>query len=136
MGERDVLLLEQGRLTCGTIWHAAGLRRAEAPEPQHDADEPVQHRLYAKLEASAARRQVTCGMSACAASVCAPRTARRSPSTGETLDLHWAMRWPRQELGTVWRPLTSPLYDLLAKRGAVFGSKNGWERANYFKPCP
>ena len=25
-----------------------------------------------------------------------------------------------------------PLYDLLAARGAVFGAKNGWERANYF----
>ena len=34
------------------------------------------------------------------------------------------------------RPLrTSPLYDLLASRGAVFGSKNGWERANYFLPA-
>jgi 4-methylaminobutanoate oxidase (formaldehyde-forming) len=55
--------------------------------------------------------------------------------TGETLGLHYAMRWPRQELETA-RPLrTSPLYDLLADRGAVFGSKNGWERANYFKPA-
>jgi hypothetical protein len=53
--------------------------------------------------------------------------------TGETLGLHYAMRWPRQELETA-RPLrTSPLYDLLGK-GAEFGSKNGWERANYFKP--
>ena len=25
LGERDVLLLEQGKLTCGTTWHAAGL---------------------------------------------------------------------------------------------------------------
>jgi 4-methylaminobutanoate oxidase (formaldehyde-forming) len=55
--------------------------------------------------------------------------------TGETLGLHYAMRWPRQELETA-RPLrTSPLYDLLAGRGAVFGSKNGWERANVFKPA-
>jgi glycine cleavage system aminomethyltransferase T/glycine/D-amino acid oxidase-like deaminating enzyme len=54
--------------------------------------------------------------------------------TGETLGLHYAMRWPRQELQTA-RPLrTSPLYDLLAARGAEFGSKNGWERANYFRP--
>jgi 4-methylaminobutanoate oxidase (formaldehyde-forming) len=54
--------------------------------------------------------------------------------TGETLGLHYAMRWPRQELETV-RPLrTSPLYDLLVARGAEFGSKNGWERANYFRP--
>jgi 4-methylaminobutanoate oxidase (formaldehyde-forming) len=54
--------------------------------------------------------------------------------TGETLGLHYAMRWPRQELQTA-RPLrTSPLYDRLAARGAEFGAKNGWERANCFKP--
>jgi glycine cleavage system aminomethyltransferase T/glycine/D-amino acid oxidase-like deaminating enzyme len=54
--------------------------------------------------------------------------------TGETLGLHYAMRWPRQELVTA-RPLrTSPLYDLLAAKGAEFGSKNGWERVNYFRP--
>ncbi len=54
--------------------------------------------------------------------------------TGETLGLHYAMRWPRQELQSA-RPLrTSPLYDRLAARGAEFGAKNGWERANYFRP--
>lgn len=54
--------------------------------------------------------------------------------TAETLGLHYAMRWPRQELETA-RPLrTSPLYDLLAAKNAEFGSKNGWERVNYFKP--
>ncbi len=54
--------------------------------------------------------------------------------TSETLGLHYAMRWPRQELATV-RPLrTSPLYDLLKDKGAEFGSKNGWERVNYFRP--
>lgn len=67
-----------------------------------------------------------------------PFTANRkalAERTGETLGLHYAMRWPRQELVTA-RPLrTSPLYDLLAARGAEFGSKNGWERANYFKPA-
>ena len=53
--------------------------------------------------------------------------------TGETLGLHYAMRWPRQELQTV-RPLrTSPLYDLLTAKGAEFGAKNGWERVNYFR---
>ncbi len=55
--------------------------------------------------------------------------------TAETLGLHYAMRWPRQELETA-RPLrTSPLYDLLRTKGAEFGSKNGWERANYFRPA-
>jgi 4-methylaminobutanoate oxidase (formaldehyde-forming) len=56
-----------------------------------------------------------------------------SERTGETLGLHYAMRWPRQELETA-RPLrTSPLYDLLMAKGAEFGAKNGWERANYFR---
>jgi 4-methylaminobutanoate oxidase (formaldehyde-forming) len=55
--------------------------------------------------------------------------------TVETLGLHYAMRWPREELRTV-RPLRrSPLYDRLAARGAVFGTKLNWERANYFLPA-
>ena len=55
--------------------------------------------------------------------------------TGETLGLHYAMRWPRQELQTARGLRTSPLVDLLGAKGAEFGSKNGWERANYFKPA-
>jgi 4-methylaminobutanoate oxidase (formaldehyde-forming) len=58
-----------------------------------------------------------------------------SERTGETLGLHYAMRWPRQELQTA-RPLRcSPLYELLSAKGASWGSKFGWERANYFKPA-
>ncbi|MDQ6621121.1 MAG: FAD-dependent oxidoreductase [Pseudomonadota bacterium] len=54
--------------------------------------------------------------------------------TVESLGLHYAMRWPREELATV-RPLRrSPLYDRLKAKGAVFGSKLNWERANYFLP--
>ena len=30
LGWRDVVLLEQGRLTCGTTWHAAGPGRPDA----------------------------------------------------------------------------------------------------------
>jgi glycine/D-amino acid oxidase-like deaminating enzyme/glycine cleavage system aminomethyltransferase T len=52
--------------------------------------------------------------------------------TVETLGLHYAMRWPRHELES-GRPLrTSPLYGRLKAKGAVFGSKFGWERANWF----
>jgi 4-methylaminobutanoate oxidase (formaldehyde-forming) len=54
--------------------------------------------------------------------------------TVESLGLHYAMRWPREELQTV-RPLRrSPLYDRLRAKGAVFGTKLNWERANYFLP--
>ncbi len=54
--------------------------------------------------------------------------------TVESLGLHYAMRWPREELRSA-RPLRrSPLYDRLKAKGAVFGTKLGWERANYFLP--
>ena len=54
--------------------------------------------------------------------------------TVETLGLHYAMRWPREELQSV-RPLRrSPLYERLQAKRAVFGTKNNWERANYFLP--
>jgi 4-methylaminobutanoate oxidase (formaldehyde-forming) len=55
--------------------------------------------------------------------------------TVESLGLHYAMRWPREELATV-RPLRrSPLYDRLRAKRAVFGTKMNWERANYFLPA-
>ncbi|MGE5172150.1 MAG: GcvT family protein, partial [Rudaea sp.] len=54
--------------------------------------------------------------------------------TVETLGLHYAMRWPREELVSA-RPLRrSPLYDRLKAKGGVFGTKLNWERANYFLP--
>jgi 4-methylaminobutanoate oxidase (formaldehyde-forming) len=54
--------------------------------------------------------------------------------TVETLGLHYAMRWPRQELFSA-RPLRrSALYDRLAAKGARFGARMGWERALYFAP--
>ncbi len=68
----------------------------------------------------------------------APFNANRrwlTERTVETLGLHYAMRWPRHELES-GRPLRrSPLYDRLAAKGAWFGSKLGWERANYFAPA-
>jgi len=50
----------------------------------------------------------------------------------ETLGLHYAMPWPNRELDTARPFRRSPLYGRLAAKGAVFGSKMGWERANYF----
>ncbi|MGE0282176.1 MAG: FAD-dependent oxidoreductase [Rhizobiaceae bacterium] len=50
----------------------------------------------------------------------------------ETLGLHYAMPWPNRELDLA-RPLRcSPVYERLKAKGAVFGSKMGWERANWF----
>jgi len=50
----------------------------------------------------------------------------------ETLGLHYAMPWPNRELHTARPFRRSPLYDRLAAKGACFGSKMGWERANWF----
>jgi glycine cleavage system aminomethyltransferase T/glycine/D-amino acid oxidase-like deaminating enzyme len=53
---------------------------------------------------------------------------------GEILGLHYAVPWPNREL-TSARPFRrSPVHHLLAAAGASFGSKMGWERANYFDP--
>ncbi len=50
----------------------------------------------------------------------------------ETLGLHYAMPWPNRELESA-RPLRrSPLYDRLSGKRAVFGTKMGWERVNWF----
>jgi sarcosine dehydrogenase len=47
---------------------------------------------------------------------------------------HYAMSWPHEEMVAA-RPLrTSPLYERLKRQRAVFGSKSGWERANWFAP--
>ena len=53
---------------------------------------------------------------------------------GEVLGLHYAVPWPNREFETA-RPLrTSPAYERLADAHAGFGSKMGWERANFFAP--
>lgn len=54
----------------------------------------------------------------------------------ETLGLHYAMPWPNRELDSARPFRRSALYDRLAAKGAVFGSKMGWERPNYFSTGP
>src|SRR5215210_5207348 len=50
----------------------------------------------------------------------------------EVLGLHYMMPWPNRELESARPFRRSPLYDRLAAKGAVFGSKMGWERPNFF----
>ena len=50
----------------------------------------------------------------------------------ETLCLHYAMPWPNRELDTARPFRRSPLFDRLKAKNACFGSKMGWERANWF----
>ncbi len=53
---------------------------------------------------------------------------------GEVLGMHYKMPWPNRELESARPFRRSPLYRLLRDAGACFGSKMGWERANFFAP--
>jgi 4-methylaminobutanoate oxidase (formaldehyde-forming) len=52
----------------------------------------------------------------------------------EVLGLHYMMPWPNRELQSARPQRTSPLYDRLKAQHALFGSKMGWERPNFFAP--
>jgi len=52
----------------------------------------------------------------------------------EVLGLHYMMPWPNRELASARPYRRSPLYDRLAAKHALFGSKMGWERPNFFAP--
>jgi 4-methylaminobutanoate oxidase (formaldehyde-forming) len=51
---------------------------------------------------------------------------------GEVLGLHYEVPWPNRELSTARPFRRSPIHHLLSEAGAVFGSKMGWERPNFF----
>jgi len=47
---------------------------------------------------------------------------------------HYKMRYPGQESDVARNLRLSPLHERLKQRGAIFGSKNGWERPLWFAP--
>ena len=47
---------------------------------------------------------------------------------------HYKMKWPAEELTSVRGIRQGPLYETLQAHGAVFGSRGGWERPNWFAP--
>ncbi len=56
------------------------------------------------------------------------------PRAVELYGRHYTMKWPIEEHESVRGVRRSPLYAALKEQGAVFGSKAGWERANWFAP--
>jgi glycine cleavage system aminomethyltransferase T/glycine/D-amino acid oxidase-like deaminating enzyme len=54
----------------------------------------------------------------------------------ETLGIHYAVPWPDREPETGRDVRLSPLHERLAAKGAVFGTKMGWERVNVFGATP
>ncbi|WP_181705798.1 GcvT family protein [Chthonobacter rhizosphaerae] len=55
--------------------------------------------------------------------------------TLEAYGKHYSIAWPHDEYKSARPRLVSPLYDRLTAAGAVFGSKLGWERPNWFAPA-
>ena len=52
----------------------------------------------------------------------------------EIVGLHFAMAWPNREPESARGLRRSPVHHLLDAQGACFGTKMGWERANWFAP--
>ena len=52
----------------------------------------------------------------------------------EILGVHYEIPWPNRELTTARPFRRSPVHHLLVAAGANFGSRMGWERANFFAP--
>jgi len=52
----------------------------------------------------------------------------------EVLGLHYAVPWPNRELESARPQRVSPLHERLAEKGALFGTRMGWERPNVFGP--
>jgi heterotetrameric sarcosine oxidase gamma subunit len=53
----------------------------------------------------------------------------------EILGLHYEVPWPNRELTTARPFRRSPVHHLLMAANANFGSRMGWERANFFAPA-
>jgi sarcosine dehydrogenase len=54
--------------------------------------------------------------------------------TREAYGKHYTIHWPSEENDSARGIRRSPLYQILKDKGAVFGAKYGWERANWFAP--
>ena len=54
--------------------------------------------------------------------------------TLEAYGKHYTVAFPYEEYESGRNRIVSPLYERLKTRGAVFGSKLGWERPNWFAP--
>ena len=52
----------------------------------------------------------------------------------EILGLHYEIPWPNREMRTARPFRRSPVHHLLVDANANFGSRMGWERANFFAP--
>ena len=52
----------------------------------------------------------------------------------EILGVHYEIPWPNRELTTARPFRRSPVHHLLVAANANFGSRMGWERANFFAP--
>ena len=67
----------------------------------------------------------------------APHSVKRTlyQRAVESYGRYYHIAWPNHETEAARGARRSPLYETLARAGAVFGNKFGWERANWFSPA-
>jgi 4-methylaminobutanoate oxidase (formaldehyde-forming) len=66
-----------------------------------------------------------------------PYHKSRKYNVGRTTEIygkHYTIHWPAEEHHSARGVRRSPLYFPLKEKGAVYGAKYGWERANWFAP--
>ncbi len=69
-----------------------------------------------------------------AASATMPTRNGRGTRCSEAWGTHADLHYPGQDLPAARPQKTAPSYDILTKRGAVWGVLNGWEMPNWFAP--
>src|SRR5947209_367951 len=106
LGWRDVVLLEQGRLTAGTTWHAAGLVGQMRPNRTMTAMSRYGIELYATLEAETglATGWKRCGSVNVAATPERLQVLKKQAALARSFGIEVEVVSPR-EAGDLWPPM-------------------------------
>ena len=131
-----MVLLERGRLTCGTTWHAAGLIMQLRGTHAMTELARVNVELYSSLEAETGhatgfKQNGTLG-------VCRTRDrlheTMRTATIARSFGIEAEMHWPHRQREAARPVRKSTLHDRWAARNACFGEAMGWERPLWFAP--
>ena len=110
------------------------LRRRRLQRLRHRLGAAARARRSPNGSPAASRRWISGRWISAASAACTATAMGLRTRTLEAYGKHYTMAWPHEEYDS-GRPLrVSPLYERLKDQGAVFGSKLGWERPNWFAP--
>ncbi|MDG1407433.1 MAG: FAD-dependent oxidoreductase, partial [Octadecabacter sp.] len=142
MGHTDVVLLEQGQLSCGTTWHAAGLVGQLRSQPAMTNLIRYSTQLYADLEAETglATGWMQCGSVTVARTddrmTMLMRTAATARAQGVEVDVLTSQeagdKWPVMQTcdlkGGIWMPGDGKANPTDLTQSLAKGARNGGAR--------